>query len=175
MPSSTSTTFPARRESSDGLIRETISLSGSTIGRLSFAPESSNNLGKAARISPKEVLTEPWASCERACSTGMETTASGGGVWVSFARRSSGNTATMDDNGNCRLPWPAAGATDCGLSCGAAAGVAGGGGAAAATDCGGAAAVASLLSKRRSMPRINPANFDFTMFDMNDYPIPGFA
>jgi hypothetical protein len=89
-----------------------------------------------------------------------------------------GNTAMMADNGNCRsLGLAAAGGVktgcglDCGLGCG---GVAGGevrAGVAVATGRGGATAVAPLSSKRRSRPRNNPANFDFTMFDMAGYPI----
>jgi hypothetical protein len=111
----------------------------------------------------------------------METNTPSGGVWISFARRSIGNAARMDANGNCRSSWPAAGTTfggvetGRGLDCGAAAGGAGRGGAAAATGSGGATAVALLSSERRNRPRSNPLNFDFTMFDMNDYAIPVFC
>jgi hypothetical protein len=44
----------------------------------------------------------------------------------------------------------------------------------AAMRRGGATTVAPLSSKRRSSPRSNPANFDFTMFDMANYAIPVF-
>jgi hypothetical protein len=81
-----------------------------------------------------------------------------------------------DDRGNCRPPGPAAGGagggveTGCGLDGGAAVSRA----VVAAMGRGGATAVASLSSKRRSNPRSNPANFDFTMFDMANYAIPVF-
>jgi hypothetical protein len=56
----------------------------------------------------------------------------------------------------------------CVLDCGAAAGEKSRGDAVAAIgiECSGATTVAPLSSKRRSSPRSNPANFDFTVFDM---------
>ena len=169
--SANSTFFTPRRDSKVGLIREMISLSGNAIWRASFSvPELANNPGRAARSSPKVTLTEPRASCERTFSTGMETNALAGGVFINFARRSIGNPATMDDSGNCRPLGPAAGAGDGGAKtdCAAAAGDEARASvvreaAAAAMGRSGATVVAPPLSKRRSSPRSNPANFDFTM------------
>jgi hypothetical protein len=45
----------------------------------------------------------------------------------------------------------------------------------AAMGSGGATVFAPPSSKRRSNPRSNPANFDFTMFDMANYAIPVFC
>jgi hypothetical protein len=44
----------------------------------------------------------------------------------------------------------------------------------AAMESDGMTVVAPLSSKRRSSPRSNPANFDFTMFDMVNCAIPVF-
>src|ERR1017187_1836530 len=139
-----------------------------------------NNPGSAARSSAKEILTEPRASCERTFSTGMDTNASAGGVCINFARRSIGNTAMTDGNGNCRPPGPAAGAADggvtmgCVLDCDEARGNVVREAADAAMEGAGTTVVTPLSSKRRSSPRNNPANFDFTMFDMANYAIPVF-
>jgi hypothetical protein len=112
-----------------------------------------------------------------------------------------GNTAIMADNGNNKLFVLAAGAAGgttgatgaagaaiaagcgikagCGLGCGLKPGLgcgrncgATGGGAEAATGRDGATVLSPPSSKRRSRPRSNPTNFDFTMFDMADYAIP---
>jgi hypothetical protein len=93
----------------------------------------------------------------------------------------------MDGNGNCRPLGLAAGAADggaktgCVLECGAAAGDEARGNvvreaAVAAMGRGGATVVTPLSSKRRSSPRSNPANFDFTMLDMAkaNYALPVF-
>src|ERR1039457_3413094 len=178
MSSATSIFFTTRRDNNAGLIREMISLSGNAIWRTSFSvPELTNNPGRAPRSSPKVILTEPLASCERTLSTGMEISASVGGVCASFARKSMGNPAMMDARGNCRPFEPAPGAADggaktsCGLGCGAAAddercGSVTREAAAGARKPDGATTVAPFSSKRRSSPRSKPANFDFTMFDM---------
>ena len=124
MLSATSIFFVTRRDSKAGLIREMISLSGRTIWRSSLSLELSNNPGRAVRSSPKDILTEPWASCETAFSTGMGTQAPGGGVWISLSHRSIGNKAMTDDSGNCRSPVPetaAARAGENGIGAGAAA------------------------------------------------------
>lgn len=178
MSSVTSTFFAARQDNNAGLIREMISLSGNAIWRTSFSvPELTNNPGRAARSSPKVILTEPWASWERTLSTGMEISASLGGAWASFARSSIGKPAMMDAKGSCRpfevVPGAAGGGakTGCDFGCGAVAddercGRVTREAAAGAIKTDGATTVAPLSSKRRSSPRSNPANFDFTMLDM---------
>jgi len=110
----------------------------------------------------------------------METNASAGGACINLARRSFGNPAMMDGNGNCRplglaaVTADAASKTGRGLDCGAAGDEVRGG---AMTDMGraGATFVAPLSSKRRSSPRNKPTNFDFTMFDIADLAIPVFC
>jgi hypothetical protein len=118
----------------------------------------------------------------------MDTDALGGGVRISLARRSIGNTAMMDGNGNCKPLGLATGVaaggvkTGRGSEAGAATGEKACKGAAssdtvrgvvsASTGAGAGALVESPSSKRRSTPRSNLTNFDLTMFDMSDFATP---
>jgi hypothetical protein len=91
---------------------------------------------------------------------------------MSLARKSIGSTAMMDGNGSCRPFGLAAGAVGvgvkavCGLDWCAAATDEARRGMVVAMGRGGATVVVPPSSKCRSNPRGNPANFDFTMFDM---------
>jgi len=95
-----------------------------------------------------------------------------GGACISFARRSIGNTAMMDGKGNSKPPELTADAgggeqeSGCGRDWVAATGDELRGVALATKGFTGATALAPVSSKRRSSPRSNPANFDFTMFGM---------
>jgi hypothetical protein len=85
-----------------------------------------------------------------------------------------------DGNGNCRPLGPAAGDAGggvkmgCVLECAEALGNVARADAVAAMESDGVTVVAPLSSKRRSSPRSNPANFDFTVFGMVNCAVPVF-
>ena len=177
MSSVTSTCFwVERRDSRAGFNRVRISLSGSITGLWSCSPpELTNTPGAAFRNSPKAIFTEPNASCVRIFSSGTAIVIPAGGACMTFARKSIGIAARIDCRGSCNSSGFSAGAGgvvgdgDAGDAvCGraAAAGATVTGGAATARAPGVWGAVASSLARRRSIPRSNPANFIFTLFDM---------
>ena len=177
MSSVTSTCFWAeRRDSRAGFNRVRISLSGSITGLWSCSPpELTNTPGAAVRNSPKAIFTEPNASCVRIFSSGTAIIVPAGGVCMTFARKSIGIAARIDCRGSCNSSGFSAGAGGVVVAGDAGDAVCGRAAAAGATDTGGAATarergvwgvVASSLARRRSIPRSNPANFIFTLFDM---------